>query len=212
MDDLADLTEPFVDEASQQLLKTFAGTLLPEILENLPVVKTGIVVGKLFNSAKAAHRAKLMHAFLQQLQSGNKSMDEFDKLSNEDKEYIRGIVISQLDMQTDERQAEAMAHIVDVYLNGEVDRLTFIGLAAELKNTNPLLYYFSVDAISITRQDNGVVEASGPTYLLPATFGHNTVTGIGQGDSSGEYKFVLTQLGQAFYANVYEPMAIKYMM
>lgn len=211
-DDLADLTEPFADEATKYLLKSFAGELMPEILENVPVIKTGVVIGKLFNSAKATYRANMMANFLRALQSNAKTMDEFVKLSDDDKAYIRGLVISQLDLHTDERQAEALALIVDAYLWQKVDRLTFVGILAEIKNTNPLLYYFNVDAIQLTTEDTGVVAASGPTHLLPAAFGHNTVTGIGMWGSTGDYKFTVTNLGKAFFAHVYEPMAAKYMM
>ncbi|QQS20111.1 hypothetical protein IPL85_01500 [Candidatus Saccharibacteria bacterium] len=210
-DDLADLTEPFADEASKQLLKSFAGELMPDILENVPVIKTGVVIGKLFNSAKSTYRANMMASFLHGLQANTKTMDEYEKLSVDDKAYIRGIVISQLDLHTDERQAEALALLVDAYLWQRVDRLTFIGIVSELKNTNPLLYYFNVDPISYGNY-NGVVVAKGPTYLLPSAFGNTTSMGVNTYDSAPDTQFVLTKLGKAFFEHVYDPMATKYMI
>lgn len=206
IDDLADLTEPFADEGTKYLLRGFAGELMPEILENVPVIKTGVVISKLFNTAKATIRAKMMYSFLHALQTNDKTMQEFEKLPAEDRAYIRGLVISQLDMHTDERQAEALALLVDAYLWRQIDRLTFVGIVSEIKTANPLLFYFDVDAVTFEVKNNGSVEARGATHLLPAAFGHNTVTGIGQWSSTGEYKFVVTPLGKSFYDHVYTPM------
>lgn len=50
--DLADISEPIIDEASRQLLERFAGEALPDIIGEVPIAKTIIVVGKLFDSAR----------------------------------------------------------------------------------------------------------------------------------------------------------------
>ena len=210
--DLADISEPIIDEASRQLLERFAGEALPDIIGEVPIAKTIIVVGKLFDSARQYHRTKNLKAFLSGLENGDKTMLEFEKLPADEKNMLRGLVISQLDLHSDERQAEALGLIVDAYLWKRIERLTLVGIVSELKNTNPLLYYVNVDAISTHHDDlnKEIIIARGPTYLLPAAFGHNTITGIGQWDSSGDYKFVLTRLGQAFFKHVYAPMFHKH--
>lgn len=212
--DLADISEPLIDEAGRRVLATFAGEALPEIIGDVPIAKTVIIVGKLFNSARQYHRIKNLKAFLLGLENGDKTMLEFGKLSVNEQNMLRGLVISQLDLHSDERQAEALGLIIDAFLWKRVDRLTMVGIVSELKNTNPLLYYFNVDAISTYRDDlnKEMILARGPTYLLPAAFGHDTITGIGSWDSTGDYKFVLTKLGQAFFKQVYKPMFRKYSM
>lgn len=210
-DDLADLTEPFLDEGIKQLADRFAGEALPEIAGEIPVLKTLVAVGKVFNSAKDYHRTRMLLAFLSSLKDGSKSMDDFEALSEEDRAGVRGLVIAQLDMQTDVLQAEAIAFIVDAYLSGEIHWLVFVGVLSEIKNTNPVLYRFNVDAITVDWKESGVAEAAGPTHLLPAAFGHNTITGIGQWDSVGTYLFVLSNLGKDFFKYVYEPMMQKHL-
>ena len=74
------------------------------------------------------------------------------KLSEKDKSKLRGLVISQLDLQSDERQAEAMGYAIDAYLSNKIDRLMLVGIISELKNINPLLFYFSEYNLYI---DNG---------------------------------------------------------
>lgn len=212
INDLADLSEPFLDEAQKQLLQRFAGEALPELIADIPVAKTFVVIGKIFSSAKQYHRTKMMLSFINALENGTKSMQVFEQLPEEDQNDIRSLVVAQLDLHADERQAEATALIVDAYLWKKVDRLTFLGVLSELKNTNPLLYYFNVDSIGVTKEENEAVVAVGPTYLLPSAFGHNTVAGVGLWDSTGEYKYVVTKLGQAFFEYVYDPMFQKYTM
>lgn len=209
-DDLADLSEPLIDETSRQLLQTFAGESLPALVGEIPIAKTALAIGKVFNSAKEFYRTKMMLSFLQGLQDGTKTMDQFLHLDEDNKSHLRGLIVSQLDMQTDVRQAEAIGYIVDAYLRNDIDLLTFNGVVSEIKNTNPLLYYFNVDSIIITQNDTGGFEATGPVELVPPAFGHNTITGIGLLGSTGEYKFVLSKLGQAFFEYVYTPMSTKY--
>jgi hypothetical protein len=213
-DDLTDLSEPYIDEASRQLLERFAGYMLPEIVGEIPVAKTILVVGKLFDNARQYHRTKNLLSFISALENGSKTMEEFEKLPEDEKSTLRGLIISQLDLHSDERQAEALGLVVDVYLRKDIDRLTFIGIVSELKNTNPLLYYVNVDAIS-THPDNlnkEIIIARGPTHLLPAAFGHNIVSGTGGWDSIVGNEYTLTKLGQSFFKYVYTPMFNKYSM
>lgn len=209
-DDLAELSEPFIDEATRDLLESFAGEALPVLVGEIPVAKTVLAVSRLFSSAREFHRTKMMLSFLDGLTNGTQTIEEFNSLEDENKNALRSIIVAQLDMQSDERQAEAIGYLVDAYLSKEVDRLMFTGVLSEIKNTNALLYYFSVDSIIVTDNGYGSQEATGPIDLLPAAFGHNTVTGIGQWGSTGEYKFALTRLGQVFFKHIYLPMSIKY--
>lgn len=209
-DDAAEVVEPFLDEASRELFEKFAGEAMPELLGEIPLVKSVLIASKIFNTAKAYHRTRMMISFLAGLQNGEKDIQEFENLSEEDKSYVRSIVVSQLDLQSDERQSEAIGLITDAYLKRKIDRLKFVGVVSEIKNTNPLLYYFSVDSLNVTFTAHGSAEVTGPTELLPAAFGHNTVTDIGMLGSTGRGIYVLSQLGRKFFEHVYRPMSDKY--
>lgn len=211
--DLADMLEPFTDVATSEIFKSFAGEALPDLLKELPAIKYGIAVNQLFNSAKKSFRFRQMASFLHALDSNDPPAKEvLNNLPEEQKSYLREVVIGQLDSQTDTRQAEALALLVDAYLKKEVDRLSFVGIVAELRVINPLLFYFNVDSINTEEDSDGVTKASGPTYLLPPAFGHNTVTGIGQWGSAGNYYFSLTNLGKVFIKHVYTPMQQRYLI
>ena len=152
VDDLADLAEPLLDKASIKFLESFTGATSADFIESLPAGKLVITTARLFSSAKNHYRKEYLKLFLQGLKAGNNTMEEFDKLSKKDKSKLRGLVISQLDLQSDERQAEAMGYAVDAYLSNKIDRLMLVGIISELKNINPLLFYFSEYNLYI---DNG---------------------------------------------------------
>ena len=152
IEDLADLTETPLDKASIKFLESFTGATSADFIESLPAGKLIITTARLFSSAKNHHRERHLKSFLQGLKAGNNTIEEFNKLSEKDKSKLRGLVISQLDLQSDERQAEAMGYAVDVYLSNKIDRLMLVGIISELKNINPLLFYFSEYNLYI---DNG---------------------------------------------------------
>ncbi|MBL8158969.1 hypothetical protein JNJ66_00770 [Candidatus Saccharibacteria bacterium] len=207
VNDLAELSEPLIDDAGKKLLERFVGQSLSELVQEIPLAKLGLVVGKLFESAREYHRTKNLVAFLSAFENGDKAMDEFDKLQEHTKQSLRGLVLSQLDLHSDETQAKALGLTVDAYLTRKIDRETFTGIVAELKSTNPLLYSAQTAPIYIYQDDlnKSILIARGPTYLLPAAFGYNTTSGGGTWGSSATNKFVLTKLGVGFIKHVYGP-------
>ena len=212
VDDLADLAEPLLDKASIKFLESFTGATSADFIESLPAGKLVITTARLFSSAKNHHRERHLKSFLQGLKAGNNTIEEFNKLSEKDKSKLRGLVISQLDLQSDERQAEAMGYAVDVYLSNKIDLLMLVGIISELKNINPLLFYFSEYNLYI---DNGHTIygrpiIKGPVHLLPAIF-YSVMT-----EDSAVWSPELsttptpTPIGKLFFRHIYEPMAEKY--
>ena len=212
IEDLADLTETPLDKASIKFLESFTGATSADFIESLPAGKLIITTARLFSSAKNHHRERHLKSFLQGLKAGNNTIEEFNKLSEKDKSKLRGLVISQLDLQSDERQAEAMGYAVDVYLSNKIDRLMLVGIISELKNINPLLFYFSEYNLYI---DNGHTIygrpiIKGPVHLLPAIF-YSVMT-----EDSAVWSPELsttptpTPIGKLFFRHIYEPMAEKY--
>ena len=212
VDDLADLAEPLLDKASIKFLESFTGATSADFIESLPAGKLVITTARLFSSAKNHHRERHLKSFLQGLKAGNNTIEEFNKLSEKDKSKLRGLVISQLDLQSDERQAEAMGYAVDVYLSNKIDLLMIVGIISELKNINPLLFYFSEYNLYI---DNGHTIygrpiIKGPVHLLPAIF-YSVMT-----EDSAVWSPELsttptpTPIGKLFFRHIYEPMAEKY--
>jgi len=144
---------------------------------------------------------------------GSNTIEEFNKLSEKDKSKLRGLVISQLDLQSDERQAEAMGYAVDAYLSKKIDQLMLAGIVSELKNTNPLLFYFSEYNLHIdnshTVYGNSIIK--GPVHLLPAAFYSKIMTERSAGWSAVPSTVSIpTEIGKLFFTYVYEPMAEKY--
>jgi hypothetical protein cdivTM_01456 len=212
VDDLADLAEPLLDKASIKFLESFTGATSADFIESLPAGKLIITTARLFSSAKNHHRERHLKSFLQGLKAGNNTIEEFNKLSENDKSKLRGLVISQLDLQSDKRQAEAMGYAVDVYLSNKIDRLMLVGIISELKNINPLLFYFSEYNLYI---DNGHTIygrpiIKGPVHLLPAIF-YSVMT-----EDSAVWSPELsttptpTPICKLFFRHIYEPMAEKY--
>lgn len=211
--DLAELSEFFIDESSRGFLEAFVGDASADLIEAIPAGKTVLAIGKLFSSAKNYYRTKMLLAFLDGIEDGGKSMSDFSALSDQEQSDLRGLVISQLDSQSDERQSEAMAYTVNAYLAKKIDRLTLVGIISEIKNTNPLLYYFSVDSLVVDKLHTnfGKPVIKGPIHLLPVAFYRESMTegSIGWDAIPGTAP-IATELGQAFFENVYEPMSIKY--
>lgn len=211
--DMADFTEPFIDEVSKQLLQKFAGEAMPELLEDAPLIKYGVFVGKLFGVAKNYHRMKMLSAFLTGLRNGTKSMEEFEALSEDDRNSLRGLVIAQLDLLTDDRQGEAVGLAVDAHLQGDIDKLTLRGILAELKNINPLLYYSKMPRLEKSYKVMNSYRIEGSLALLPNAFYSNITEPIkqkGQIFQLGTNKHIATHLGEAFFLHILEPLSLKY--
>lgn len=214
IDDLAELSEVLLDASSKDLLETLIGETAGDFIESVPGGKLTLAIGKLFSSAKDHHRRKMLEAFLVGMQNGDKSFHDFNKLPEEEKSDLRGIVLAQLDLQTDVRQAEAIGLIVDAYLANKIDRLIFVAIVSEIKNTNPLLYYFSVHMLEIDKMHTnfGRPIIKGNVRLLPAIFYDTSATESSHSWSTAPNVIVEhpTETGEAFFKYVYEPMAEKY--
>lgn len=213
VDDLADLAEPLLDETSIKFLESFTGATSADFIESLPAGKLVITMARLFSSAKNHYRKEYLKSFIQGLRAGNNTIEEFNKLSEKDKSKLRGLVISQLDLQSDERQAEAMGYAVDAYLSKKIDQLMLAGIVSELKNTNPLLFYFSEYNLHIdnshTVYGNSIIK--GPVHLLPAAFYSKIMTERSAGWSAVPSTVSIpTEIVKLFFTYVYEPMAEKY--
>jgi len=213
VDDLVDISEVIVDETSKGFLNAFLGEYAADFIQSVPAGKLSLAIGKLFLSAKDHHRTKMLRSFLIGIQRGDKSFKEFKELDKNSKNNLRGLVLAQLDLQTDERQAEAVGLIVDAYLAKHIDWLNFIGIVSEIKNTNPLLYYFSVDSLVIDHMHTnfGKPVIKGNVKLLPAVFYYTSATESSHGWSAvpGSVSHT-TIMGEAFFKYIYEPMFKKY--
>lgn len=215
-DDLAELSEVIFDQSSRNFLEEFLGEIPADFIETIPTGKAILTIGKLYSSAKSYQRTKMLRAFLKGFQSGEKSFDDFSKLDEKSKNDLRSLIITQLDLQTDERQAEAIGLIVDAYIAKKVSQHDFIGIVAEIKNTNPLLYYFSANTLTIDRLHTnfGKPIIKGNTRLLPAIFYMSSMTSNAGGwDTLSTPPSTVThptQTGEAFFDYVYEPMLRKY--
>jgi hypothetical protein len=206
-DNLPDLAEPFFDEASTTIAREVFGATLPDVVKELPVLKYIKTASDIYSTYRLQKIHRRLKAFLSALIAGNFTLDEFSKLSADDQKYVVDILVTELDSQSDDMQSEAMGYLFNAYIAGSIDRLMFMGIAHELKNANPLVFYFNVDSYNLTPRNTGTTIDSGPVHYLPASFVAN-----GTDKLAFSSELYLTNLGQAFFDNVYNPMSQKHMI
>ena len=135
------------------------------------------------------------------------SLDDFNRLPPDEQKHVIDILVTELDNQSDDLQSKAMGYLFNAYISGSIDRLMFMGIAHELRNTNPLVFYFNVDNVdgyNLTPQSSGATSISGPVHYLPNSFVSNSTDKL-----MFSSELYLTNLGQAFFDNVYLPMNQK---
>lgn len=204
IDEAPDLAEPVFDAASEELAKSLFGVVMPEIVKDLPVlkyVKTGVDIYSVFRVHKLRKR---MTAFLHALIEDKFQYPDYEALNSEEKQLILDILVTELDEQTDDKQAEALALLFSAYIRKDIERLMFHGIAHELKSTNPLVFYFNVDGFRLFPGKSGN-RVEGPLHYLPASFYANFTPEI---QFSSDYH--LTNLGETFFEYIYNPMNEKY--
>ena len=145
-----------------------------------------------------------MTSFLQALIDGKFSVDNYLALSDEERQLVLDILVTELDAQTDDMQSEALALLFNTYTRKDIDRLTFHGIAHELKSTNPLAFSFNTDGFNLRTVKAGTI-VEGPLHYLPSSF-YSTQTDMIQFSSM----YFLTNLGEAFFTHVYNPMSKKH--
>lgn len=210
-----DLVEPFLDEASSKVAKEIFSTALPEIAKDLPVLKYIKTASDLYGAYRILKLNKRIKAFVDAIHAGGFRVEDFRKLSQDDQSKVVDVIITELDNHTDNLQSEALGHLFSAYISEKIDRLTFLGVAHELKNTNPLVFYFNVDGyaykqkrpdigtdLGYTVRKSGITLDSGPIHYLPASFKSNSTDMIAYSSMT-----FMTNLGEAFFKYVYEPMS-----
>lgn len=202
--DTPDLLEPILDEASEKLSRELFGAAMPELIKNLPVLRSVKTAGDIYSAFRIHKLQKRMTRFLHSLIEGLFSIDQYQALSDEERQLILDILVTELDSQTDDMQSEALALLFNAYVRKNVDRLMFHGVAHELKGVNPLTFYFGVDGFNLSTIKAGTI-IRGPLHYLPASFHASYAEGIQF--SNEEF---LTNLGQTFFTIIYEPMQQKY--
>jgi hypothetical protein len=202
-----DLVEPLLDEAAGKLANQLFHHAMPELAKDLPVIKYIKTGSDMYSTYKLMSLHKKMRAFLQSLLDGRFDITVYESLKSEEKATMIDILVTELDNQTDKLQSEALGLLFVAYIQKKIDRLTFLGIAHELKNTNPLLFYFNVDSIGVTEKyKDKDLALYGPVHYLPSSFYSNGTDRL-QLSSDGPF---LTSLGRAFYENVYVPMSGRY--
>jgi len=215
-DEGLDIVEPILDEGAQSLMKDIFGIAIPEITSNIPVLKSVKSAVDIYGAIRVRRLNSRMDAFARALKSGDFNIDDFTDLSAKDQVSLVDTIVTELDSHNDDLQSIALGCLFNAYVSGRIDRLIFTGVSHELKNTNPLVFYFNVSSyktksqlpvnsngadFGFTKRNLGTTVDSGPIEYLPAAFISN---------SSGGMQFstdmTLTNLGEAFFDHVYHPM------
>lgn len=204
LDISAEIAEPVFDDLSTGVVKTLFGADIKDAAEDTPGLKVIVFAGKLFRAGTHWWQARKLQAFLTALKDGDAGITAFERLNDKQKQDLRAFIISELDKQTSEKQAEALGYLLVAYFQGKIDRLMFDGVAHEIKNINPRAFAFNIDGF--TRSNLGTAtRIEGPVHYLPAAFVSNSTEKI-MFSSSGPF---LTNLGDAFFPHVYDPMAAR---
>ncbi len=204
-DDADDLLEPFLDEGARRIGSRIFKAGLPDLAEETPVLKWAKLGYDMYSMHKMNKLRKRMAAFLSALEAEAFELEQFEELDQSLQTMVIEILINELDLQNDNYQAEALALLFNAYIKKEIDRLMFQGVAHELKNANPLTFYFNVDSIVVTENQGRLRIVSGPMHYLPAAFVSGTND---QFETSSDN--LLTNIGRTFYEVIYVPMQQKY--
>lgn len=205
--DLTDLTEPFFDEASVAIARDIFGVALPDIVKDLPVLKYVKTASDVYGAYRLQKLHRRLKSFLNALIEGNFNLEDFVELPKDDQRQVVDILVTELDSQADDLQSEATGYLFNAYIRGSIDRLMFMGIAHELKNTNPLVFYFNADSYKLTEREPGTTIDDGPIHYLPTSFTSNTTEKL-----AFSSEIYLTNLGKAFFENIYTPMSGKHMI
>lgn len=204
-DDTDDLLEPFLDEGARRIGNEIFKAGLPELAEETPVLKWGKLGYDMYSLHKMNKLRKRMAAFLSALEAGKFELKQFEELDQSLQAMVIEILINELDSQNDDYQAEALALLFNAYIKKDIDRLMFQGVAHELKNANPLTFYFNVDSIVVEKEQGRLRIVQGPVHYLPAAFVSGTND---QFETTSDN--LLTNIGKTFYEVIYVPMQQKY--
>lgn len=219
--DAPDLAEPILDEASSKIMKEVFGAVMPGVIKDLPVIKYVKTAGDVYGAFRLHKLTRRAMAFATAIKASELDIDEFSKLDPAMQTMVADIIVTELDNHADDLQSEALGYLFTAYVCGKIERLTFLGVAHEIKNTNPLVFYFNVDAygyelardkleppdFDYTQHKRGTTINSGPIQYLPASFKTNSTNKL-----AFSSELYMTNLGEAFFEHVYEPMSKAHMI
>jgi len=197
-DAMIDTSEPLAKKAIVRAAHVFLNLDIKGIADVVPVVQWVRVVGKVYEKANQFLRVKKMQAFLCAIGNDQADLTAFLALPENAKQDLRAFVIVELEKQTTEHQAIALGFLLIAHLQGKVGRLLFMGVAHEIKSTNPMVFAFNVDSFRLSSA-NDRIEVGGPLHYLPKAF----FSEIQLWDDKKSY---LSEPGKIFFDLVYEPM------
>lgn len=202
-----ELAEPFFDATSEGILKGIFGIALPEFAKDLPLIKYVKTAVDMYSAHKLSRLQRRMKAFLDGLTEGSFEVKDFEALSDDEQRMIIDILITELDTYANDFQSEALSLLFMAFIKKDIDRLMFQGVSHELKNINPLAFYFNVDGFSLKELNSSTIRIriDGPLHYLPSTFYSTQSEGL---ISASE--LYLTSFGKIFFEYIYEPMRQKY--
>jgi len=198
----SEVAEPLFDKLSIDLAKQLFGADIKDVAGDTPGLKLLVFAGKLFNSGVHYWQALKLQAFLEAVQNGKAGLEDFKRLEEKKKQDLRAFLISELDKQTAEKQAEALGYLLVANLSGEIRDSLFQAVAHEIKNTNPAVFTSLHQTPFNRREIKAGIIIEGPLHYLPSSFTSSSNEMIQFASFS-----LLTDLGHVFFKYVYDPMA-----
>lgn len=212
LDNGEDYIEMAIDAGAIDIAKSILGDNfdenISEVIGAVPFVKTLKGILKLISATRTTFLIKKFNIFLITLNTKNFNRNKFDKLSEKKKQELREIIVATLDKQTSDKQSAAFSYLFNAYIEGDISKNDFVGIAHELENINPLVFEFD------SEWSHYSLDASnrfGHTTYLPAAFytAETPETENIQGLSFSSKPFA-TPIAITFLEYVHRPMRDDY--
>ncbi len=208
-----EIFEFVLDESLTPIIKDFVGSDSAEFIKNVPIFSVGSSIYSIVKILKEKHSERMFLAFIKALRDNSADIEEFNKLKENKKDKIRSLIISQIDLQSDEIQAEAMAYAIKAYLSNNINDEELFSLVFEIKNINPLLFNAKKsDQLKVVENTHSGFKPilKGNINYVPKSFFYSSPSpgsyGIGAIPSSENH---FNNLGNAFHKYIYLPMINK---
>jgi len=212
LDDGEDYIEMAIDAGFTDIAKSILGDDfdegISEAIGAVPIVKTLNGISKLISATRTTFLIKKFNTFLTTLNTEDFDRNKYDKLSERRRRELKEIIVATLDKQTSNKQSAAFGYLFNAYVEGNISKNDFVGIAHELENINPLVFEFDSEWSHYSLDTSN---RFGHTTYLPAAF-YTTETPETenlQGLSFSSKPFA-TPIAITFLKYVHQPMRDEY--
>lgn len=200
--EIEDVSKELLEPDAEKLIESVAKINIPD---SVPVLGSAMLAINAFRFVHDKLVLERIKKLRETMLSSEDSQRLYSNMKKKDKVRLTNLLVSEVDQQTNLLQAEALGYLTEAYILKKIEYDNFVGLAAELKRLNPIVFG-GQNRKKLFQEANGMIY--GPYDLLPNTFtsDHSLLNAGTVIDPSKKY---LTDLGQWFYYLVYKRMVTE---